>query len=130
MAFIIEEVGGDRSSSDFIARPASPEFMLNANEVEHTGYDEVNEVVNTARVIVEAWRCGYDDGVPGREFGHVLKVNGRIGCFTGNDDEFASLLHGDDGRACHEIVGDTGSEFTDGGSRARADDNGVDFSGA
>ena len=90
--------------------------MLVAKLVKDTSDDEVHHVVDVLRVVVEPGRSGDDDGAPLRKFGHVLEVNRGVGRLSGHDDELAALLQGDDGRAGHEVVGNTGSEFADGGA--------------
>ena len=54
-------------------------------------------------------------------------MDGGVGGFPRDDDEFATLLHGHDGRARHEVVRDTGGQLSNRGSRAGADDDGIDF---
>jgi len=54
-------------------------------------------------------------------------VDGGVGGFTRDDDEFASLLHGHDGRAGYEVVRDAGGQLSNRGSRAGTDDDGIDF---
>ena len=68
-----------------------------------------------------------DDGAPLGKFGHVFEVNRGVGRLSGHDDELASFLHRDDGGAGDEVVGNARSQLADGGARARADDDGVDF---
>ena len=112
---------------DFITGPSPPDGVLKAQLVQNPSHNEVNEVIDALRVVVKAGRGGNDDGVPRREFGHVFEVDRCIGRFSRHDDEFASLFHGNDGRAGHEVVRDTRREFADGGARARTNDHGVDL---
>ena len=101
--------------------------MLKAQLVQYAGDDEIHEIVNALRVVVKTGRGGNDDGSPLGKFGHVLEVNRGVGCLSGHDDEFATLLHGHDGRAGHEVVRDAGGQLSNRGSRAGADDDGIDF---
>src|SRR5215213_4072002 len=84
--------------------PPRRERVLEAELVEGTRDDEVDEVVDRARLVVEARREEQDHGARLPQPEHVLEVDRRERRLARHEDELTALLDRDGNRAVNEVV--------------------------
>ena len=106
--------------------PARHQGVVDADLVEGAGDDEVDEILDRLRTVVEAG-CGEQDHrsclVQGREPAEMDRRERRL---TRDEDELAALLQSDGGGAVDEVRHRARRERPHGAHRARADDVGID----
>ena len=72
--------------------------MFDLQVVEHTRDDEVDEIANARRTVVEPWRCRNDQCARARDLCKIVQVNEGQRRFARNNNQAPSLLERDIGR--------------------------------